>query len=197
MYYNFDPVNGLKYGVLYNFYAVNDKRGLAPIEFHIPSTIEWEKLFISLVGDSKVIPDLLSNNEWRYYVEKSNDEKKANLIKLTKDFNSLENYKIVDCINSNSTHFSALPAPVTEDESQQKAKFLGGEDMDDYFNRKLAFTRDDDLSFYNHTSWWTSTKQNENSAWARSIFGCYMEKTYSSRNLFYNNFGFYVRCIKD
>lgn len=198
MYYNFDPVNGLKYGVLYNFYAVNDKRGLSPKEFHIPSTIEWEKLFISLFGDSKAIPDLLANTEWHYYVEKSNEEKKANLIKLTKDLNSLEDYKMVDCFNSNSTRFSALPAPVTEDENEQESMFLGATyEMNADDNRKLAFTRDDDMRFYNHTSWWTSTKQNENSAWARSISGCSQEKARSSRNLLNNNYGLYVRCIKD
>lgn len=29
-YYNNDPANGAKYGKLYNWYAVNDSRGLAP-----------------------------------------------------------------------------------------------------------------------------------------------------------------------
>ena len=197
MYFNFDPVNSLKYGVLYNFYAVNDKRGLAPKEFHIPSTLEWEKLFINLGEDSKAIPDLLVNSEWHYYVEKSNEEKKAILIK--DEFNRLEDYKIVDCINSNSTRFSALPAPVTEDENWQEAMFLGVtlEPNPIDVDRKLAFIRDDDFSFYNRTSWWTSTKQTNKTAWARSISGCSQGKASSSRNLLNNNYGLYVRCIKD
>ena len=41
-YYNFDPKNGKKYGKLYNWFAVNDPRGLAPKGFHIPSDIEYE-----------------------------------------------------------------------------------------------------------------------------------------------------------
>jgi uncharacterized protein (TIGR02145 family) len=43
-YYNNDPVNGSIYGKLYNWYAVNDPRGLAPEGFHIPSVKEWKDL---------------------------------------------------------------------------------------------------------------------------------------------------------
>jgi uncharacterized protein (TIGR02145 family) len=35
-YYNNDSANGKKFGRLYNWYAVNDKRGLAPKGWHIP-----------------------------------------------------------------------------------------------------------------------------------------------------------------
>ena len=40
-YYNFDAKNGKKYGKLYNRYAVNDPRGLAPKGFHIPTYFEY------------------------------------------------------------------------------------------------------------------------------------------------------------
>ena len=40
-YYNNDPANGAIYGKLYNWYAVNDPRGLAPIDYHIPTDAEW------------------------------------------------------------------------------------------------------------------------------------------------------------
>ncbi len=40
-YYDNDPANGKKYGKLYNWYAVNDSRGLAPIGYHIPTDAEW------------------------------------------------------------------------------------------------------------------------------------------------------------
>jgi uncharacterized protein (TIGR02145 family) len=36
--------NGTKYGKLYNWYAVNDPRGLAPEGWHIPSKSEFSKL---------------------------------------------------------------------------------------------------------------------------------------------------------
>ena len=43
-YYDNDPANGKKYGKLYNWYAVNDPRGLAPDGWHIPSDDEWTQL---------------------------------------------------------------------------------------------------------------------------------------------------------
>ncbi len=43
-YYNNDPIKGKVYGKLYNWYAVNDPRGLAPEGFHIPSSDEWDAL---------------------------------------------------------------------------------------------------------------------------------------------------------
>ena len=36
--------NGITYGKLYNWYAVNDRRGLAPLGYHIPSDAEWMTL---------------------------------------------------------------------------------------------------------------------------------------------------------
>jgi uncharacterized protein (TIGR02145 family) len=43
-YYENDLSNGEKYGILYNWYAVNDPRGLAPEGFHIPSSSELVEL---------------------------------------------------------------------------------------------------------------------------------------------------------
>ena len=50
-YYNNDPKNGEIYGKLYNWYAVNDPRGLAPKGFHIPSDNEWSALITFLGGE--------------------------------------------------------------------------------------------------------------------------------------------------
>ena len=43
---------GAKYGKLYNWYAVNDPRGLAPSGYHIPSDAEWTTLGTYLGGDN-------------------------------------------------------------------------------------------------------------------------------------------------
>lgn len=50
-YYNYDPKNGEIYGKLYNFYAVDDSRGLAPKGYHIPSDAEWTVLTDFLGGE--------------------------------------------------------------------------------------------------------------------------------------------------
>ena len=44
-YYDDDPENGKKYGKLYNWWAVNDPRGLAPEGWHIPKKEELTKLY--------------------------------------------------------------------------------------------------------------------------------------------------------
>ena len=49
-YYGNDASNGTKYGKLYNWYAVNDPRGLAPQGWHVPSDAEWTILETALGG---------------------------------------------------------------------------------------------------------------------------------------------------
>ena len=51
-YYNNDPLNGAIYGKLYNWYAVNDPRGLAPTGWHVPTDAEWTTLSNTLGGDA-------------------------------------------------------------------------------------------------------------------------------------------------
>lgn len=50
-YYANVTANGTVYGKLYNWYAVNDPRGLAPAGYHIPSDAEWTTLSTGLGGD--------------------------------------------------------------------------------------------------------------------------------------------------
>ena len=50
-YYLNDPTNGPIYGKLYNWYAVNDPRGLAPTGWHIPTNDEWLTLVDCLGGE--------------------------------------------------------------------------------------------------------------------------------------------------
>ena len=51
-YYNNDPANGEVYGKLYNWYAVNDPRGLATVGWHVPSYVEWTTLTTYLGGQN-------------------------------------------------------------------------------------------------------------------------------------------------
>jgi uncharacterized protein (TIGR02145 family) len=49
-YYENNSGNGITYGKLYNWYAVNDPRGLAPDGWHIPTDADWTKLTDFLGG---------------------------------------------------------------------------------------------------------------------------------------------------
>ena len=51
-YYENTTDNGTTYGKLYNWYAINDPRGLAPTGWHIPSDTEWTSLTNFLGGTS-------------------------------------------------------------------------------------------------------------------------------------------------
>ena len=53
-----------KYGKLYNWYAVNDSRGLAPKDWHIPSIKEWEILYKHLGGDKGVLKVIKNKSGW-------------------------------------------------------------------------------------------------------------------------------------
>jgi uncharacterized protein (TIGR02145 family) len=50
--YNNDNTNDAIYGKLYNWYAVNDSRGLAPLFYHIPTDAEWTILTDYLGGET-------------------------------------------------------------------------------------------------------------------------------------------------
>lgn len=54
-WYNNDSTTyAATYGKLYNWYAVNDARGLAPAGWHIPSDAEWTKLIDTCLGGSGI-----------------------------------------------------------------------------------------------------------------------------------------------
>jgi uncharacterized protein (TIGR02145 family) len=64
-FYNNDPSNSTKYGKLYNWYAVNDKRGLAPAGYHIPSFEEWSKLTNAFGGEAEAGNSMKSKSGWK------------------------------------------------------------------------------------------------------------------------------------
>ena len=63
-YYDNDPANGVKYGKLYNWYAVNDERGLAPEGYHVPSDKEWTVLIDYLGGEEVAGEKMKSTSGW-------------------------------------------------------------------------------------------------------------------------------------
>jgi uncharacterized protein (TIGR02145 family) len=63
-YYNNNPDNGDRYGKLYNWYAVNDSRGLAPEGWKIPSNEDWTRLTDFLGGESVAGMKMKSTEFW-------------------------------------------------------------------------------------------------------------------------------------
>jgi len=78
--------NGKKYGKLYNWFAVNDSRGLAPEGWHIPSDEEWTELINFLGGANEAAKKMKPKAEWIVYGKDS-----------------------LNYIGNNESGFSALP----------------------------------------------------------------------------------------
>jgi uncharacterized protein (TIGR02145 family) len=88
---------GQAYGKLYNWYAVNDSRGLAPAGYHIPTQAEWTTLRGTQPGNGKTFKT--NTTDWGASFSKSNN----NLV-ITPD-GSYFNYN-----GTNTTGFNCLPA---------------------------------------------------------------------------------------
>jgi len=72
-YYDNDPKNDAKYGKLYNWYAVNDPRGLAPEGWYIASIEEW-KILSSYLGGEEISGKKLKSIELWKGVERGTNE---------------------------------------------------------------------------------------------------------------------------
>lgn len=72
-YYENDPANGEKYGKLYNWYAVNDPRGLAPEGWSIPTHEEWGQLLTYLGGITVAGKKLKNKEDWDESVNSTNE----------------------------------------------------------------------------------------------------------------------------
>lgn len=63
-YYENNSANGTVYGKLYNWYAINDPRGLAPEGWHVPSDEEWTTLTTCLGGESLAGVKMKATTGW-------------------------------------------------------------------------------------------------------------------------------------
>lgn len=73
-YYNNDPVNGNKFGKLYNQYVVTDTSlNICPLGWKVPDEEEWFVLFRTLGGLYQAGIELMDtqSGEWNYHVNQS------------------------------------------------------------------------------------------------------------------------------
>ena len=63
-YYDFDSVNNNVHGKLYNWYATNDSRGIAPKGWHVATNEDWELLIKTAGGKVEAGHTLKSKTGW-------------------------------------------------------------------------------------------------------------------------------------
>ncbi len=100
-YYNHDPAMGAIYGKLYNWYAVNDPRGLAPQGWHVSTEQDWNSLLSCLDPIATI---------FCYDCEPS--EKVGKVLKSTSGW--APSSTGANCNGTDSTGFSALPGGLIE-----------------------------------------------------------------------------------
>lgn len=88
--YNNNIANSEKYGKLYNWFAVNDTRKIAPLGWHIPTADEWRQLLSYINTKTEGLKSLAAKTDWT----------ESSIV------NSVGN----DLTLNNSTGFSALPS---------------------------------------------------------------------------------------
>ena len=178
-YHENDPANGAKYGKLYNWYAVSDPRGLAPVGYHIPSDAEWTKLEDYLGSNPGT--KMKSKSGWNSYTTEGsktcpncvnwNDEYRRKVPCHTcKDTRRVDAPEVTNSGNgSNTSGFSGLPG--------------GGRSRDGSF-----------LLIGETGFWWSSADDDPDDAWYRYLN--YFTR-YVFRSLYSKEYGFSVRCLRD
>lgn len=71
---------GTIYGKLYNWYAINDPRGLAPAGWHIPSIDEFHNLTTCLGGDSLIVGGQLKEHGTSHWLSPNTGTSNSNVL---------------------------------------------------------------------------------------------------------------------
>jgi uncharacterized protein (TIGR02145 family) len=179
-YYENDQKNGIKYGKLYNWYAVNDTRGLAPAGWHIPTDAEWTTLENQLGDDAG--KKMKSTSGWNGYGCRKCDGGSSEFKKICSackgtQSNSSEPFS---GNGTNSSCFSGLPSGYRD----YSGPF--------YFIGKWGSWWSSTEYFFNFE--WSSPEDDAPNAWRRglgNLDGDVYRRNGSKAD------GFSVRCLRD
>jgi len=178
-YYDNDPANGAKYGKLYNWYAVNDARGLAPAGYHVPSDAEWTILENQLGSDAGT--KMKSTSGW-------------------KGWETGGSKTCPNCSDWNAEYRRKVPCHVCKDSRSVPSavvKHSGNGTNSSGFNGQAGGYRNPSGSFYSIGScgiWWSSSEKNATYAWNRDLL---FDRSDVGRNYLDKGNGLSVRCLRD
>ncbi len=190
-YYDNDPKNGVKYGKLYNWYAVNDSRGLAPEGWHVPTDEEWTVLSTFLGG--------------KYVEGKLPTTVEGKKMKSTSGWESLTNggsKACPNCANWNDEYRKKVPCHTCKDTrsvATPKIFHVGNGTNSSGFlglpgGRCISMGRFGNIGIGSSGHWWSASEEKESAAWSR-VLGTLFSYLYRIDDS--KSFGFSVRCVKN
>jgi uncharacterized protein (TIGR02145 family) len=180
-YYDNDPANGTKYGKLYNWYAVNDPRGLAPAGYHIPTDLEWDALTAHLGGAKGGGKKMKSTSGWKSY-STGGYKNCSNCVSWSKEYREK-----MSCLICKDTRSVSAPTVTNSGNGSNSSGFSG-----------LPSGKRGPYGYFENIGgggyWWAATESNESIAWGRFLNYHYVDVT---KSYHLKATGLTVRCIKD
>jgi len=180
-YYENNTANGTKYGKLYNWYAVNDYRGLAPTGYHIPTDDEWTVLSTYLGGEAVAGKKMKSTSGWNSYTTGGSKT-------------------CPNCANWNAEYRKKIPCHTCKDTrsvAAPKVSHVGNGTNSCGFTGLPGGFRSGNGDFYSvgrYGSWWSASEYDGSDAWGRGL-DYYNSTLYRDSNS--KSTGFSVRCVRD
>ena len=206
-YYNFDAKNGEVYGKMYNGFAVNDLRGIAPQGWHIATAQEWGVLNSITGGNTSMIVAAPTYDIKYSYIDVGGYYEENWVVCSNCKVASAEYKKICpDCKGMGGKNVKGKYIPKTKQKVEDKVRKGGWNGSDNYKFGVLpggcimydgsggGIGTLDKFGYMNgSTSFWTANAQSQVS------FNEYnVRLSYSERAVKISDFGngFYVRCVK-
>jgi len=180
-FYDNDPSNGTLYGKLYNWYAVNDPRGLAPEGWHVPTDVEWTIHTDGLGGEEMAGKKMKSSSGWKSWT--TGGSKTCS-----------------DCESWNSEYRSKVPCHTCKDTRSVPAPSVthsgNGSNSSGFSGRSGGF-RISNGTFSSQSAggnWWSATATAPDEAKGRGLFFNYVGVSRFNLSV---GCGFSVRCLRD
>lgn len=185
-YYSNNKFIGKEYGKLYNWYAVNDPRGLSPAGWEIPSNEDWNEVIYFFGGSTEVGNALKSEMNWNYWMSGGEESKPC---PTCIDWNAEYRSK-VPCHTCRDTRIVKIYTPLIEHSGNghNSSGFSGNPGGYRYIgNGDFAYLG-------NYGYWWSSTAYDFELAWIFTL-------NYNNSNGFtfhtFKGNGYSVRCIQN
>jgi uncharacterized protein (TIGR02145 family) len=210
-YYEFDDSKGKIYGKLYNWYAVNDSRGLAPKGYHLPLDEEWATL-LDFLGKLYIAGKYMKSKDgWKSSTEERKCQDCANWTDLYRAGKKV----CPDCEGWSNEYRAKVPCHSCKDTRTVKianktcktcsnkgyivATITGGDNSSGFNGLPGGYCKDNgDFKYIGESgNWWSSSVNPQNFGFSAWFIQLYYGNTAVQRYDNNKGYGLSVRCIKD